>query len=115
MKWFLSNKDKIKSKRLLLLLGDILRALANYVPLYKLSPNPVNDIAVGFCLSMMEDKDKIKIIGKYIPFYVLMYKGMEDEDDVSWPQSLTLIIQQIAMQSNTILTTLIFFLFHLYC
>eukprot|EP01084_Bolivina_argentea_P071530 130017_1 len=105
--WFMSKENIINSKRLKLLIGDILRACANYVPLFKLSPNPVNSIAVIFDVDMMKDKEKLACISRYIPYFVLIFHGLKKEKEVEWPECMTNLIKQIANGSSSILSVLV--------
>ncbi len=109
IQWFLSVRENIKSERLKRLLGDILRALANYVPAYKLSPNPIYELAKDFNLSMMENESLLKDMSRFIPFYVLIHYQLKKETNelISWPPSLTCLIKDMAKRSKHILTTLI--------
>ncbi len=112
--WYEENQDKIEEE-VRLLLGDILRALANYVPLFKLSPNPINNIACVFNETMMDDSKKRAQLTEYVPVYVLIYDGlkpspeMKDNDTIppSWPQCLTELIRDLGKRSKLILKTLI--------
>eukprot|EP01083_Nonionella_stella_P045787 122772_1 len=60
LKWYFENQNNIKSKRLKRLIGDLLRALSNYVPLFKLSPHPINYITKRFDFFDFGDSEKVK-------------------------------------------------------
>ena len=77
LKWFLEHREDLKSKRLRTLIGDILRALANYVPLFKLSPAPINAVAETFNVSDFNDMFKMKLLCKFTPFHILFFDGMK--------------------------------------
>ena len=107
LKWYLGAKQSIKQIRLKLLIGDVLRALANYVPLYKLSPNPINELAISFSLDMMEDHETKALFARYLAYLSLIYQGFQRERDAAWPPILTEVVRDVAKRSDNIVTTLI--------
>ena len=106
IEWFLEWRGLIKNKRLKWLLGDVMRALANYVPLFKLSPSPVNTIASEFTEDAMEDESRLPLFARYQAYFVLIFAALKCEKDVSWPPCLTAIIRELAERSMQILTAL---------
>ncbi len=108
LKWYEANVAKMKGLVVKEILGDILRALANYVPLFKLSPCPINDTICDFKESMMRDKKKRETITQYVPFYCLIYEGLaRTKEKIRWPKCLTEVIKDLAKRSKAVLDILI--------